>query len=254
VNDAFGAPQTVLVLGGGSDIARAIVLALIARRTRTVILAGRPGSSSLAAAATEAAKLGATTVETIDFDGADPGSHTDIIDKAWEEHGDIDLVVVAFGVLGDQAVCEAEPTAAVEVATVNYTGAVTAGLAVARRLRSQGHGTLVALSSVAGERARRANFVYGSTKAGMDAFYQGLGDSLVGSGARVVIVRPGFVHSQMTAGLPPAPFATTPSAVAEAVVAALASRREVVWVPGLLRVVMTGLRHLPRAVFRRIPG
>jgi decaprenylphospho-beta-D-erythro-pentofuranosid-2-ulose 2-reductase len=254
VNDALGMPQTVLVLGGGSDIARAIVRRLVAGRARTVILAGRSTSESLAETAAEARALGAETVETVDFDAADPSSHADVIDRAWKQYGDIDLVVVAFGVLGDQAACEADPSAAIEVATVNYTAAVTAGLAVARRLRAQGHGTLVALSSVAGERVRRANFVYGSTKAGMDGFFQGLSASLAGEGARVVIVRPGFVRSRMTAGMAPAPFATEPAAVADAVVDALGSGKEVVWVPGLLRVVMAVTRHLPTAIFRKLPG
>jgi decaprenylphospho-beta-D-erythro-pentofuranosid-2-ulose 2-reductase len=108
------------------------------------------------------------------------------------------------------------------------------------------------LSSVAGERARRSNFVYGSSKAGLDVFAQGLGDSLQGSGVHVVIVRPGFVRTKMTAGLPDAPMATTPEAVADAVVKALRTGREIVWVPGQMRVVMSGLRHLPRPVFRRL--
>jgi decaprenylphospho-beta-D-erythro-pentofuranosid-2-ulose 2-reductase len=111
----------------------------------------------------------------------------------------------------------------------------------------------VLLSSVAGERARRSNFIYGSSKAGVDAFYQGLGDSLVGSGARVMIVRPGFVHTKMTEGMDSAPLSTTPEAVADAIVHGLARGREVVWVPSTLRFVMSGLRHLPRAVFRRLP-
>src|SRR4029450_11965014 len=97
-------------------------------------------------------------------------------------------------------------------------------------LRAQGHGTIVVLSSVAGERARRSNFVYGSTKAGLDAFFQGLGDSLVGTGASVMIVRPGFVHTKMTEGLDPAPLATTPEAVAEAIVRGLERGAQRGWV------------------------
>lgn len=198
--------------------------------------------------------MGVRMVHTVECDAADPESLPAVIDGVWDHHGDIDLVVVAFGVLGDQPTHENEPSSAIAVTTVNYTAAVVAGLATARRLRAQGHGTLVALSSVAGERVRRANFVYGSTKAGMDAFYQGLGDSLVGSGARVVIVRPGFVHTKMTRGMDPAPLATTPDAVAEVIVAAFAGRTEVVWAPPVLRPAMAAMRHLPRALWRKVPG
>jgi len=105
---------------------------------------------------------------------------------------------------------------------------------------------------VAGERARRSNFVYGSSKAGLDAFAQGLADSLVGTGVRVVVVRPGFVHSSMTAGKDPAPLATTPAAVADAVTDAIASGKETVWVPGRFRYVMIALRHLPRPLWRKL--
>jgi decaprenylphospho-beta-D-erythro-pentofuranosid-2-ulose 2-reductase len=139
------------------------------------------------------------------------------------------------------------------LAQVNYTAAVSVGVALAERLRAQGHGALVAFSSVAGERARRSNFVYGSTKAGMDAFYSGLTEALRPSGVGVTVVRPGFVHTRMTEGRKPAPLSTTPEAVAAVVVDAVRNRRELVWAPAPLRVLMSVLRHLPRAVFRRLP-
>src|SRR5262249_55419270 len=121
------------------------------------------------------------------------------------------------------------------------------------RMRAQGHGTIVLLSSVAGERVRKANFVYGSSKAGVDGFFQGLGDSLAGSGIHAGIVRPGFVRTKMTEGMPDGPMATTADVVACAVVEAVARDREIVWVPGPLRAVMAVVRHLPRVVFRRLP-
>ena len=167
--------------------------------------------------------------------------------------GDIDVAVVAFGVLGDAEKAWTDVDAAVELATVNYTAAVSVGVALAERLREQGHGAIVALSSVAGERPRRSNFVYGSTKAGLDAFYTGLAEALRASGVGVTVVRPGFVHTRMTEGMKPAPLSTTPEAVAAAVVDAVRNRREQVWVPAPLRWVMSVLRHLPRPVFRRLP-
>jgi decaprenylphospho-beta-D-erythro-pentofuranosid-2-ulose 2-reductase len=250
MKDAFGMPQSLLVLGGTSEIALATARRLIARRTRTVWLAGRP-SPALETAASGLRDLGAD-VRTVAFDALDPDSHETALGKVFAE-GDIDMVLLAFGVLGDQARDENEPGAAVRVAQTNYTGAVSSGLVCAQALQSQGHGSLVVLSSVAGERARRANFIYGSSKAGLDVFAQGLGDALHGTGVHVMVVRPGFVHSKMTAGLPQAPLATTPEAVATAIETGLRRRSETVWVPGTLRVVMSALRHVPRAVFRRLP-
>ncbi|WEH37599.1 decaprenylphospho-beta-D-erythro-pentofuranosid-2-ulose 2-reductase [Streptomyces sp. AM 4-1-1] len=250
MKDAFGAPQSLLVLGGTSEIGLATARRLIARRTRTVWLAGRP-SPTLESAAEELRVLGAD-VRTVAFDALDPESHETTLGKVFTE-GDIDLVLMAFGILGDQTHDEEEPMSAVRVARTNYTGAVSAGLVCAGALQAQGHGSLVVLSSVAGERARRANFIYGSSKAGLDAFAQGLGDALYGTGVHVMVVRPGFVRSKMTAGTAEAPLATTPDAVAAAIVTGLRRRSETVWVPGALRVVMSALRHVPRPLFRRLP-
>ncbi|MEU4799521.1 decaprenylphospho-beta-D-erythro-pentofuranosid-2-ulose 2-reductase [Streptomyces sp. NPDC023327] len=250
MKDAFGTPQSLLVLGGTSEIGLATARRLIARRTRTVWLAGRP-SPALEQAAAGLRDLGAD-VRTVAFDALDPESHEEHLGKVFTE-GDIDMVLLAFGVLGDQARDEDDPLSAVRVARTNYTGAVSAGLVCARALQSQGHGSLVVLSSVAGERARRSNFIYGSSKAGLDAFTQGLGDALHGTGVHVMVVRPGFVRSKMTRGLEEAPMATTPEAVALAIETGLRRRSETVWVPGALRVVMSALRHLPRPIFRRLP-
>jgi decaprenylphospho-beta-D-erythro-pentofuranosid-2-ulose 2-reductase len=139
------------------------------------------------------------------------------------------------------------------LAQVNYVAPLVVGTELANAMRAQGHGVIVALSSVAGERPRASNFVYGSSKAGVDAFFSGLADSLVGTGVSVLVVRPGFVRSKMTAGLAVAPLATTPEAVAEAIVSGIRRNRHTVWVPGVMRWVMSGLRHTPRAVFRRLP-
>ncbi|GGL75789.1 short-chain dehydrogenase [Streptomyces fumigatiscleroticus] len=250
MKDAFGLPQSLLVLGGTSEIALATARRLIARRTRTVWLAGR-SSPDLDAAARHLRDLGAE-VHTVAFDALDPETHEAVLGKVFAE-GDIDMVLLAFGILGDQAHDEREPVSAVRVAQTNYTGAVSAGLVSARALQDQGHGSLVVLSSVAGERVRRGNFIYGSSKAGLDAFAQGLGDALHGTGVHVMVVRPGFVRSRMTAGLEETPLATTVQAVAAAVEQGLRRRSETVWVPGRLRVVMSALRHLPRGVFRRLP-
>jgi decaprenylphospho-beta-D-erythro-pentofuranosid-2-ulose 2-reductase len=253
MKDALGAVQSVLVVGGGSDIAQATVRKLVERRCRTVVLAGRDVEGLEASAKELQARPESPTVDVVHFDAHDIASHERFVDEVFAAHPDLDLVLIAFGVLGDQAQAERESEKALQIVNTNYVGAVSVMIPVANHLRDQGHGTLVVLSSVAGERARRSNFVYGSSKAGLDAFSQGLADSLVGSGANVLVVRPGFVRSKMTDGLKPAPMSTTPEAVAEATIAGVASGATTVWVPSTMRWFMTVLRHLPRAVFRRLP-
>jgi decaprenylphospho-beta-D-erythro-pentofuranosid-2-ulose 2-reductase len=168
--------------------------------------------------------------------------------------GQVDLVLVAAGVLGDQATDEHDPDAVARVLTTNSTGPAAVMTAFASVRRNQGHGRLVVLSSVAGVRVRRANYVYGASKAGLDAFAQGLAEALRGSGASLMIVRPGWVATQMTQGRDPAPFATTPDAVASDVVAGMERSASVVWSPGPLRLVFAVMRLLPAALWRRLPG
>jgi decaprenylphospho-beta-D-erythro-pentofuranosid-2-ulose 2-reductase len=251
MKDALGTVQSVLVLGGGSDLALATCTRL-APRARTIVLAARK-PETLDTAIADLRAAGAQRVEAVPFDATDYASHEAFVDRVFSTYGDFDVVIVAFGVLGEQAQAERDNRAALDVIESNFVGAVSVAVPVANRLRQQGHGTIVALSSVAGERARRSNFVYGSSKAGFDAFFQGLGDALAGTAVHVMIVRPGFVHTKMTAGMKAAPLATTPDKVADAIVAGLQREREIVWVPGGLRWVMSVLRHVPRPVFRRLP-
>jgi decaprenylphospho-beta-D-erythro-pentofuranosid-2-ulose 2-reductase len=250
MRDALGSVQSVLVLGGNSEIALAIVDRLVASRCKKVVL----GVRSPASATTTLNRLRSAGVDadTVVFDALDPASHAKVIDSAAERIGDIDMVILAFGVLGEQSEFNADPVAAAQAASANYVGAVSSGLAAAAKLRTQGHGTIMAITSVAGVRARADNFVYGSTKAGMDVFAQGLGDSLVGTGVRCVVVRPGFVHTQMTEGLKPAPFATTPDKIADAVINGLQKNKEIIWAPPIMSILFTMLRHLPRPIWRKI--
>lgn len=248
--DAMGNPQSVLVLGASSDIALATVARLARPRLSRVVLAGRAGEARTAAAERVAAFTDA--VSELDFDAEATDQHAALIDSVFAE-GDIDVVLLAFGLLGDQLQDERDPAAAVEVARVNYVGGVSVGLSVARRLDEQGHGVLVVLSSVAGERARRSNFIYGSSKAGLDTFAVGLGDMLHGRGPRVLVVRPGFVRTGMTSHLDDAPLAVDPDDVAEAIAEGIRKGKETVYVPGAMRLVMTALRHVPRPIFRKLP-
>ncbi len=251
--DAIGRPQSVLVLGGSSEIAQAIVDRLVPARCRTVVLAGREGPR-LNEAVDRAKAAGADVAEAVAFDATDTDGHRAFADRVFDRFGDFDLVIVAAGLLGDQEADELDPAAAATVLATNFTGLAAALLAVTVRLKQQGHGTVIVLSSVAGLRARKANFIYGSSKSGIDAFAQGLSDSLWGTGVKVMIVRPGFVVGRMTEGMTPAPFSTTPEAVADVVVRGLGAGSSVVYAPALLRWVFTVMRVLPGAVWRRMPG
>ncbi len=248
--DAVGTPQSVLLLGGTSDIGLAVLRRLVSRRPARLVLAARPSARR----EEEAARLTAEghTVSVLDFDAEDVASHPAVVEAAFAG-GDVDVAVVAFGVLGDQERAWRDHATAVRTVQVNTTAAVSVGVLLAQRLGAQGHGAVVALSSVAGERARRSNFVYGASKAGMDAFYTGLREALRPDGVRVLVVRPGFVRSTMTAGLATVPLSTDPEHVAAWTVQALERRRETVWTPPLLRWVMSALRHVPAPVFRRLP-
>src|SRR5206468_334130 len=187
------------------------------------------------------------------LDAEDLAAHAQTVERAFERGGGFDVVVLAVGVLGAQAGLDADRGEATEVMRVDFLDCGSLLLASLHALRRQGRGTLVVLSSVAAERPRAANAVYGAAKAGLDALAQGLADAAAGTGVRVLVVRPGFVRTRMTAGLAPAPMSVAPEQVADATVRALAGRAHTVWVPGRLRYVFAVLRYLPRSIFRRLP-
>jgi decaprenylphospho-beta-D-erythro-pentofuranosid-2-ulose 2-reductase len=191
--------------------------------------------------------------ETVLLDADRPDQHGAALSAAFELLGGIDLAILAVGVLGSRGGLPQDMPGAVEVLRVNTVGAGSLLLETARLLRAQGSGTIVVLSSVAAERPRAANAVYCASKAGLDALAQALGDDLAGSGVRVMVVRPGFVHTRMTAGLSAPPMATTPAVVASETIRGLRRGSHTVWAPRRLRWVMIVMRLLPRSVFRRIP-
>ncbi len=254
MQDAFGRPQRVVVLGGTSDIATAICVRLCRQRAHTVVLAAR-SPSLLEVAAARLLDAGATHVPTVRFDAGDPSSAADTVAACLEAAGGpVDLVIVAVGALGDQAADEDDAARTIDVTTATYSWPVAALSALRGRLVAQGTGRILVLSSVAGVRVRRANYVYGGAKAGLDATCIGLAESLRGTGASLQVLRPGFVRSKMTEGLTAPPFTTDVDAVADVAVAGLATQRMVLWSPPPLRYVMGLLRLLPQALWRRLPG
>ena len=252
MENGLGVPQTIVLFGAGSEIGQAIIREVMQVGVTNVVLAARSEASVDQFKNEIASTYAESNVEFIEFDALKFESHQRIVEGIAARYGDIDLAVVAFGVLGSEPCENFLPADAVETMEVNYTGTVSVLSALAVQMQSQRHGRIVLLSSVAGERVRMSNAVYGSSKAASDAFAQGLSDKLADAGIQVLIVRPGFVASKMTAHLKPAPFATTPGAVATAVAKGLKRDQRIIWVPGLLRIVFAIFRHLPLPIWRKV--
>jgi len=254
MQDAFGHPQRLVVLGGTSDIARAIAARLCGERVRTVVLAGR-SPSKLEAAAAEMRAAGATAVETVLFDAGEPAGAADTVASCLEAAGGpVDLVIVAVGALGEQSLDEDDASRTLEVINPTYTWPVAALAALRGRLVAQGTGRVLVISSVAGVRVRRVNYLMGGAKAGLDATCVGMAESLRGTGVALQILRPGFVRTKMTEGRDEAPFSTDLDAVAATAVAGLSSDATVIWSPPVLRAVFGVLTLLPQSLWRRLPG
>lgn len=250
--NAVGVPQSVLVLGGSSEIGLAITAEYLKKGPMRVVLATMPGDPAGEAAVETMKAAGASSVERIDFDALKPETHPAVIDQAFAG-GDIDVAIVAFGVQGVDEEVWQDQRKAVFTATINYTAAVSVGVLLGQKMREQGHGQIIAMSSVAGERVRRSNFVYGSTKAGLDGFYLGLGEALREYNIRVLVIRPGMVRTRLSAHVKEAPLTVNKEDVAKLAVTSADKGKELVWAPGPFRFVMIILRHIPRPIFRKLP-
>jgi decaprenylphospho-beta-D-erythro-pentofuranosid-2-ulose 2-reductase len=250
--DGVGDPQAILLLGGTSEIGLAICERYLRTAAARVVLACMPDDPGRDEAVAQMKAAGARSVELIDFDAVHTESHPKVIDEAFSG-GDIDVAIVAFGLLGDAEELWQNQRKAVQIAEINYTGAVSVGVLLAEKMRGQGFGQIIAMSTVAGERVRRSNFVYGSTKAGLDGFYLGLGEALREYGVRVLVIRPGQVRTRMSAHIKEAPLTVNKEDVAELAVTSAAKGKELVWAPPAFRYVMMVLRHIPRPIFRKLP-
>ena len=252
MENAFAQPQNVVVLGGSSDIARAIVKKLCAARTHTVILAGR-SQALLDDAAREALDYGASRTDTVIFDAEDTTSASETVRRCFDKVGDyVDLVIMAVGRLGSQSQDQNDVVAATRMMNVNFTWPVAALTEVRTRLVAQGSGRIVVLSSVGAVRVRGSAYLYGGAKAGLDRLCEGMADSLLGTGVRLQLVRPGVVRTKMTEGLKDVPFTTGVNEVADNVVRGLTNADRVIWSPPLLRYVFALLRHLPAPLWRKV--
>lgn len=251
VNDTDA--DLVVIFGGRSEIGAEFALQLAQdRQDIRVVLAARH-ADRLTAQVTALHSAGAAAVYTREFDADDLTSHGPLVASIIADYGPIDIAVLAFGILGDQSRAEIDAAHAAAIVHTDYVAQVSLLTHLATTMRAAGRGSLVVFSSVAGVRVRRANYVYGSAKAGLDGFASGLADALHGTGVRLLIVRPGFVIGRMTRGMTPAPLASTPAQVAAAASSGLAKGRRTIWVPWALQPLFFTLRLLPQFVWRRMP-
>jgi short-subunit dehydrogenase len=243
-------PLHVLMLGAGSGIAQATAR-LYAAEGAVIGLAGR-NAERLGSIADDLTARGASRVDIfeIDFVTAEPSS---ALAGMVAKLGGGDHFVLAYGVLGDQAVAERDLTAAQAILNVNFCSAAGWSLAVANVLEQQGHGSLVVLGSVAGDRGRRSNYVYGAAKAGLAVLVQGIDHRFRGRGPRAVIVKPGPTDTAMTAGMAKGgPLWATPEAVAAVVRKAADSGGPVVYAPARWWLIMSIIRAIPSAIFNKM--
>ena len=244
--------MTVLILGATSAIAHETARRFAAEGAALALAARNP--SRLRAAADDLRARGASGVHEIPFDALDAASHGAAIDAAARALGGIDAALVAYGVLPPADVVHRDPEAAVESFEVNATSTISVMTRLANLMEAQGHGTLAVISSVAGDRGRPSNYVYGAAKAAVTAFASGLRARLHGTGVEVVTVKPGPVDTPMIVGVhPPGPLSAPPEAVGARIYRAMtASGGGTVYTPGYWRPVMAAVRAIPDRLFKRL--
>jgi decaprenylphospho-beta-D-erythro-pentofuranosid-2-ulose 2-reductase len=242
--------RPVMVLGATSSIARAIAEGL-ARDGHSLYLAGRDLPELWKVASDIQIKHG-VEVNVGVFDADDPAQHQAFIENAISRTKGLGGAVVAFGQLGDHAETEKNPQLAQATIVRNYSAAVSILLLIANHLEESRTGFIVAISSVAGDRGRYSNYVYGSAKAGLSAFLSGLRSRMQKVGVPVLTVKPGFVDTAMTFGREGMRKVASPEAVGKAVVRAIKKRKDVVYVPGMWRWIMLVIKLVPERVFKKL--
>lgn len=253
MKNGVGVAQNIVLFGGTSEIGQAILRRLVKPGVARVVLVSRDIDAAEAATQGIADRFPEVDFHHVRFDAADAASMESVVSAVSEEIGDIDIAVIAHGVLNEGQDYYVSPVGVMEIANVNFTGTMALLYALAARMKSQGYGKTVLLSSVAGERVRKGNPAYGATKAGIDGFALALDHELVGTGASVLVVRPGFVTTKMTLGMKKAPFSTDAESVAQIVERGISADKKIVWAPGLLHWMFLILKNLPLPIWRRLP-
>ena len=241
--------KKIVVLGALSDIAEA-TCRLYASDGAEMVITGR-NSDRLAAVGDDLRLRGASKVlaEDVDLATADPAP---LMAKWAEELGGVDLILLAYGMLGEQKLLEHDLKAAAALIDTNFRSAALWSLAAANYLESAGSGALIVIGSVAGDRGRQSNYLYGATKGGLGLLVQGLAHRLHGSGAKAILIKPGFVDTAMTAHIPnKGALWASPQKIATLIQKSAEGRKPIVYTPGYWRWIMTVIRSVPAAIFHR---
>lgn len=241
----------VLIIGATSAIAAATARCYAARGAQLFLVARDPARLDIVAA--DLRVRGATRVDTLVADLRDYDGHASIVAAALDACQTLDLVLIAHGVLPEQAAVEAAPAAALETMHANLMSVMSLALELRGPLTAQGSGTLAVISSVAGDRGRQSNYVYGAAKGGLDTFLQGLRNRLWGAGVNVVTIKPGFVTTPMTQHMAATGLLwSQPEVIAAGIVRAVERRASVVYLPRYWALIMWVVRLIPEFVFKRL--
>lgn len=242
--------QAVLILGATSSIARALAHQ-IAQQGATLHLAARNGFEVERVARDLIVRYQVPVTWSV-FEGCDYDTHPELVQTAIDQLGRLDGAIVSLGELGEQQQAQNDFECAERIIHSNYTGVVSLLTPVANYLEKQGSGFIIGVSSVAGDRGRQSNYIYGSAKGALSLFLQGLRSRLAKSGVHVLTIKPGFVDTKMTFGKPGMFLVASPEKVAGSIVSALKKRKDIAYVPGFWFWIMSIIRSIPETIFKRM--
>jgi len=242
--------QNVLIIGATSAIAQAVARQFAERGANLVLWARSAEKMEVVASDLRTRYQVKVVIEAFDF--VDFSHHAPALDRAIAARGELDIAVLCHGSLGDQVASQADFSVADQELLTNCRSALSFLTLLANRFEQQGHGTIAIISSVAGDRGRQSNYVYGTAKAALNTFAQGLRNRLYPKGVHVLTVKPGFVNTPMTAHLPKSPLFASPERVARDIVRAIEQRRCVLYTPWFWRWIMLLINLIPEPIFRKL--
>ena len=243
-------PSRVLVLGATSSIAMATMRLLVGPKVHFMLVARN--RAKLTTVAQDLLTRGAASVDTWVLDLDEVSAHSEMLETAADRLGEINLALIAHGVLGDQPEAEANFDAAAAILHTNFLSTVSLVTWLANYFQSRGRGTLAVISSVAGDRGRKSNYVYGASKGALNIFLDGVRNRVDREGVHVLTIKPGFVATPMTAGLPQNALFASPAQIANGIASAVEHRKDVIYVPWFWAGIMLIIRMVPGRIFKKL--